>query len=146
VIVAFTASGFDELEALARAAGADDVLFKPYREAELLERLAQLLGVKLMYEREATAAVPGSAPPPADEKTAPPLAEQLRNVPAGLLEELREAALRARPALIHAVAQRIASHAGDAAARIHELAKDFRYDDLTAALEPPARGEASTNS
>ncbi|MEY4546042.1 MAG: hypothetical protein RL685_2237 [Pseudomonadota bacterium] len=59
---------------------------------------------------------------------------------------LLEAGLRARPALIHAVAQRIESFAGDAAARIHELAEDFRYDDLTAALEPQSRGEAGART
>lgn len=132
VIVAFTASGFDELEQEARAAGANDVLFKPYREADLLERLAQLLGLRLRFDPEPergerAGAVAGATPS---------LAEQLRAVPAPLLAELREAALRARPAALHALAEQVESHASGAAARIHELAENFRYEELTAALEP----------
>jgi DNA-binding LytR/AlgR family response regulator len=135
LIVAFTASGFDDLEHAAREAGASDVLFKPYRESQLLERLAQLLGLRLQYDGSAPALAGNMAPPPAADDTLS-LAEQLRAVPPPLLDELREAAFRARPAMLEALAQKVEHHASGAAARIRLLAQDFRYDELTAALEP----------
>ena len=130
VLVAFTASGSLELENAARNAGAVEVLRKPYREAALLERLAELLGVTFTYQSAATlrpvgAAVSGFGSLPA----------LLTRAPADLVTRLREAVLQARPARIELLAEELDGHSPEAAAQVRMLAKDFRYADLSSALD-----------
>jgi signal transduction histidine kinase/DNA-binding response OmpR family regulator/PAS domain-containing protein len=131
LLVAFTASGFEELEAEARRAGAVEVLFKPYRESELLERLAELLGVSFDYQQPATLALPASmVPGPAPHA----LPELLAVAPVELLDDLREAVLQARAARIERIADELGKHSPNAAALVSQLARDFRYADLQSAL------------
>jgi PAS domain S-box-containing protein len=50
VIIALTASAFEEERVVAISAGCDDFVRKPFREAELFEKMAQYLGVRYRYE------------------------------------------------------------------------------------------------
>jgi len=127
-LVAFTASGFEELASAARAAGAVDVVFKPYRETQLLEKLASLLGVRLSYESAQVRAAP------AEPATDTPLASLLQRVPAVLRERLREAVLQARAQRVESLANEVSSFSPEAASRVRALVRDFRYDDLASAL------------
>jgi CheY-like chemotaxis protein len=130
-LIAFTASGFFELEEEARQAGAVDVLLKPYREAELLERLAKLLGVELVYQGGVSLGQP-IRPAPSAVSSLPAL---LESVPGRLVAELKEALIQARAARIERIAQEIDEHSPDAALLVRALAGDFRYADLASALE-----------
>ena len=49
VIIALTASAFEEERALALAAGCDDFIRKPCRAAEIFEKMADYLGVRYQY-------------------------------------------------------------------------------------------------
>ena len=122
VIVAFTASGLDDAEAEARAAGLDDYFLKPYRDADLLERFGGWIGARYVYDEGAA---------PAD----------LAAVPSALRERLRLAAVQARAAQIDQLAVEIEAIAPAAAAGVRALAAEFRYDDLVGAVDsiaPPA--------
>jgi DNA-binding response OmpR family regulator len=131
VIVAFTASGVDSAEAEARAAGVDDYFLKPYRDAELLERIGGWIGARYVYDD-------GEGDAPAD------VAQHLAAVPRGLRERLRLAAVQARAAQIDQLAVEIEAIAPAATAGVRALAKQFRYDELVAAVDafdairPPA--------
>jgi PAS domain S-box-containing protein len=50
VIIALTASSFDEEKATILAAGCDDFLRKPFREAELFRLMSKHIGVEFVYE------------------------------------------------------------------------------------------------
>lgn len=50
VIVALTASAFDEEQALVLSAGCDDFVAKPFREQVIFEKMAHYLGVRYIYE------------------------------------------------------------------------------------------------
>lgn len=50
VIVALTASAFEEERQLVLAAGCDDFMRKPFRESTLLEKMSKYLGVQYIYE------------------------------------------------------------------------------------------------
>ena len=130
VLVAFTASGSLELENAARAAGAVEVLRKPYREAALLDRLAELLGVTLTYKD--AAALRSVAPSARGFASLPALLER---APRELVLRLREAVLEARPARIESLAEELSGHSSEAAAQVRMLAKDFRYTELSSALD-----------
>jgi signal transduction histidine kinase/DNA-binding response OmpR family regulator len=54
VIVALTASAFTEERALALQAGCDDLLRKPFREAEIFDALTRHLGVAFVYASSET--------------------------------------------------------------------------------------------
>jgi signal transduction histidine kinase/CheY-like chemotaxis protein len=57
VVIAITASAFDEERAKVMATGCDDFVRKPIREALLLDKIAQHLGVRYLYEDSAQPAV-----------------------------------------------------------------------------------------
>ncbi|NER95609.1 MAG: response regulator [Symploca sp. SIO1B1] len=50
VIIALTASAFEEERGIIMAAGCDDFIRKPFRETVLLEKIAKHLGVQYLYE------------------------------------------------------------------------------------------------
>ncbi|HET9959198.1 MAG TPA: ATP-binding protein [Polyangiaceae bacterium] len=128
VLVAFTASGFEDLAERARQAGAHEVIFKPYRETQLLEMVAGLLGVELLYEGDSRA--PHTRDPPLR-----PLSLLLQKVPTALRQELREAAIQARARRIESVAERLSVLSAEAAIQVRELAREYRYEDLVRALD-----------
>ena len=51
-IIALTASAFEEERSLILSAGCDDFLCKPFYASELLEKIAEYLGVNYVYEEE----------------------------------------------------------------------------------------------
>ena len=141
VLVAFTASGFLELEGEARRAGAVDVLPKPYRDSELIERLAKLVGVGLVHAGEIFAAARSVVGDDLQRRSS----KCSSGIPPHLVESLREAVLHARAARIESLAREIGEHSPNAAAQVRELANDFRYGELAAALaiDPKPRYPAS---
>jgi signal transduction histidine kinase/CheY-like chemotaxis protein len=50
VIIALTASAFDEEQAIVLSTGCDDFVGKPFREQVILEKMAKHLGVRYLYE------------------------------------------------------------------------------------------------
>ncbi|MEO7034695.1 MAG: ATP-binding protein [Polyangiaceae bacterium] len=128
VLVAFTASGFEELGCAARAAGAKEVVFKPYRETDLLETIAALLGLDLTYEGN------GMEQMAAEPAAAASLASLLEGLPASLRQQLSEAVVQARAQRIEVLADEVSVFSSEAANQLRELVRDFRYDDLASAL------------
>jgi PAS domain S-box-containing protein len=55
VIIALTASAFDEERSVILSAGCDDFVAKPFREQVILEKIAKYLGVRYVYDREPSA-------------------------------------------------------------------------------------------
>jgi PAS domain S-box-containing protein len=51
VIIALTASAFDEEKSVILSAGCDDFVAKPFREQIVLEKMAKYLGVRYVYDR-----------------------------------------------------------------------------------------------
>ena len=132
-LIAFTASGFDDLQQEARAAGANDVLYKPYRESALLETIARFLDVQFIYEGEAALGFEADARPARQSLT-----QLLMALPAPLQGKLRDAALQARPARIEAVSDEIARYSPAAAEAVRALVRDFRYGEITNAIAAPS--------
>ena len=84
-IVAVTAHVFEDERNRILAAGCDDFIRKPYREAEIFDALAKHLGLRFVYAAD-------NLPAAAGETSAVSLT-QLAKVPSGLLRELRDAAV-----------------------------------------------------
>ncbi|WP_199249134.1 response regulator [[Phormidium] sp. ETS-05] len=61
VIIALTASVFEEERKMVLATGGDDFVRKPFRQGVLLEKISQHLGVVYLYEEDQTAPKPAAA-------------------------------------------------------------------------------------
>jgi CheY-like chemotaxis protein len=126
-IIAFTASVLTEAEQEALAAGADDFVRKPYRESELLVKIARAL--KLPHGSEPLAAAGASA------SLSAPLSELIAQLPSELIAQLRVAVVQARRERIERLIEQAATHSGPAAAQLGALARQFQYETLLSALE-----------
>jgi CheY-like chemotaxis protein len=138
-LVLFTASGFDEMKNEARLAGADDTFFKPYKEADLLERIGRLLGVTYVYREGLD--TPVSRPRAMSLLPRETLRSLLGKVPSSLIKELRDAVIGAHASQIEVLAARIAEHSAEATDAIRFLASEFQYELLASeiqnAVSPP---------
>jgi CheY-like chemotaxis protein/nitrogen-specific signal transduction histidine kinase len=139
IMVVFTASWFDGVREQALEAGADEVLLKPYREADLLGKIGELMGVHYIYQEDTAAA----ATPTAEAMSVAALSKLLSEVPERLVAELHDAVIEARARRIDELASQISEYSAVAAAQIRDLAREFRYEGLASASETVGRVSAS---
>lgn len=121
VIIALTASAFEENRADSIQAGAYDFVRKPFRNQEILERLARHLGVKYVYADDFV-----------EPKTTPRRAEirqvELGPVSAEWCQRLHTAASRADGDQVRAMLVELRPEQGALAAELATLADNFRFD------------------
>jgi signal transduction histidine kinase/CheY-like chemotaxis protein len=127
VIIALTASCFEEERADVLAAGCDDLLRKPFREEDLFALLEKHLRVRFIYQMEAAA---------------PPLLSLDANALASLPEPLRAALERATQRLDVAAVERTIDAVRACDVRIADAlamwAGEFQYDEILSALHSTA--------
>ncbi|MCZ6635915.1 MAG: ATP-binding protein [bacterium] len=122
VVVALTASAFEEQRAEVLSAGCDEFVRKPFREEEIFAVMAEHLGVRFVYESDSV-----SAPPkPSRELTS----EDLSVLPSDWMAELNQAAARADADLIALLLEQIEPDHGVLAGALKDLVYDFRFDRL----------------
>ncbi|MBU5614093.1 ATP-binding protein [Geomonas azotofigens] len=136
-IIAVSASVFEEQLREVMEAGADDFLRKPFREEELLEKIARLLPARFVYD------VAEAAPPAREhELLEDGLATALGAAPPQLREALLAAARELDRALLVALLAELSAVAPEAAARLRGHAESYRFDLIEEALlQPSAPGE-----
>ncbi|MFO7679822.1 MAG: response regulator [Chloroflexota bacterium] len=124
-ILALTASAFEEQRTNVIAAGCDDFVRKPFRENEIFEKMAEYLGVEYHYDDQqpSTTSDPGR---PEDIFTPDTLAA----LPQPWLENLHDAAIRARADKITLLLSDIQSDYPQVAQHLAQLAEDFQFDKI----------------
>lgn len=127
VILALTASAFEEDRKIALSKGFDDFLRKPFEPHDFFELLKRHLGLKFIYGDR-----PESQSPVFDDL---PRLEALKNVPAELLQQLQHAAGTTDIMQISAVIQEIRRYDVDIAAILENFADDFEYEKILTILE-----------
>jgi CheY-like chemotaxis protein len=126
VVVAMTASAFEQNRALAAEAGCDDFVSKPFRDADILGLLTKHLGARFEYEERA--AEPGAA----QGAQAVDLARAAAGLPAALRKDLRRAATRLDAKAVQATLDRFRPEDADLAGAVAELARGYRFDSILA--------------
>ncbi|MGE5656703.1 MAG: response regulator [Actinomycetota bacterium] len=131
VIIALTASAFEEKRSDILAAGCDEFVRKPFKEEELFAMMARYLGVRYLYEE-----LPLPTPPIAGKRYALyekpdsfflPLLEQM---PLAWVQELHQAANEVNEDLVRLLLEQIPDSSPTLAETLKDLLEDFRLDRL----------------
>jgi PAS domain S-box-containing protein len=121
-IIAVTASAMEENRQALMEIGADDFISKPFREAELLQKIHDHLGLEYVYADEPTAAAP--------EQVVDLTPESLASLPKDLIHLMREAVIGADLDQLLARIQEVETLAPEMARELRCLAEDFEYEKL----------------
>jgi signal transduction histidine kinase/CheY-like chemotaxis protein len=126
-IIALSANAFEEDRQEALAAGASAFVSKPFRVAELLEKVGTAAGVEYVYAAQV------QEPP----RFAPnePVRVSLAGLPEPLLQQMREATVNARFGRLLSLIEELAHEAPETADHLRQLALGFQYDALLELLE-----------
>jgi PAS domain S-box-containing protein len=125
-IIGVTASAFAEMRQGVFDAGVDEFIVKPFRESELFEKIATLLGVCYVYEELSEQAEP-------DVSDAPD-AVAMAELPSDLQSRIRQAAVSADFDAVLELANEVASHDERLAAALRASAERFDAESILAAL------------
>ena len=132
IIIALTASVFEEKREAVMAAGCDDFVRKPYREAIIFEKMAEYLGVEYVYAD----AGPMPLTPPSDEFDAvgQPLSRfstaALRTMPTVWVDRFYQAAVQVDGDRLHALIQQMPASQSQLARQLTHLVHQFEYDRI----------------
>ncbi|MCC3424446.1 MAG: PAS domain S-box protein [Microcoleus sp. PH2017_01_SCD_O_A] len=129
IIIALTASAFDEQRHIILSAGCDDFICKPFREEVLFEKIAHHLNLRYIYEEE-NSSTSGSAPQLLKSLTA----EDLSVMPRDWVVDLYQAALCVDDNRILQLIEQIPETEANLANALKDLVENFRIDiiiDLT---------------
>ena len=135
VIIALTASAFEEQQANIIAVGCDDFVCKPFREQVIFEKMADYLGVRYIYEQEegsneaATSHYLVTSRVQSCGKGALH-ASSLQIMPGEWIASLHQAALTVDGDRILQLIEQIPEHHLTLAARLAELVHNFCFDEI----------------
>jgi signal transduction histidine kinase/CheY-like chemotaxis protein len=119
IIIALTASGFEQDRQQVLADGCDDFLRKPFREHELFDLMHQHLGVQFTYADQANQAA-----------TSVPDAAKLRALPAALLDQLEAALTGLEVNAVEQLIDQVREHDGALADAFAGMARHFEYQRM----------------
>ncbi len=129
VIVALTASAFEEDREGILAEGCDEFIRKPFREAKIFDVLQQHLGVEFVYADESEERPSGAKVSPEDFSTS------IVALPDVLQEELMAAARNADIGRLNELIETVRAQDPQLADALDALAYDFAYGEIQALLE-----------
>lgn len=127
VIIALTASAFDEERVVVLSAGCDDFVHKPLREEVLLEKMAKYLGVRYVYEQEA---LQNNESGKNSDLQHSLIEEDLAQMPPQWVAQLHQAALYTDEKLVFSLLEQIPEESAPLANALTELVNNFRIDKI----------------
>ncbi len=127
-IIALTAHAFEEERTAILAAGCDDFVRKPFKEAEIFDKMAQHLGVRYIYEDLVQLTEQND-----DTQTQVTLRpDALVDLPADWMIELKQAVSRGRAERILKLLEQIEAEHPALARAMTKLVKEYRFEELMA--------------
>jgi signal transduction histidine kinase len=127
VIVALTASAFEEERSMVLSEGCDAFVRKPFHQEEIVEILNKYLGVRFLYEPSRSQA--------ARTTSLLPVGLSLEGMPEHWIICLRQAAMEADSNKIRTLADQINGQKPDLASALTDLADNFDHDAILDAIE-----------
>jgi PAS domain S-box-containing protein len=121
-IIAVTASAMDDNRQELMEIGADDFIGKPFREAELFQKIHAHLGVEYIYAEDSAVAAP--------EQAAELTPESLAGWPQDVIDSMRDAVSTADLDQLLAMIQKIEARDPPIARSLRRLAEGFQYQKL----------------
>ncbi|WP_008310312.1 GAF domain-containing protein [Leptolyngbya sp. PCC 6406] len=132
IIIALTATAFEENRPAILAAGCDDMLSKPFQSEQLLSIMQRYLGCEFLYET-ADAAPPASAPA---ESAVPPLtADLFADLPTDWIRALRQSAAECNDSEVIALVQQLSAPHAPLIKGLMKLANTFQFDRILTLTE-----------
>jgi PAS domain S-box-containing protein len=132
VIIALTASAFEEERSQALAAGCDDFIRKPCRAAEIFDKMAHYLGISYQYAPLAAPIEPDAIPSHLTTLL------QLEKMPTSWQEQLHLAATQVDAEQIVQLIQQIPPECSNLALAITDLVNCYRFDRIMELTPPPS--------
>ncbi len=125
VIIALTASTLQDKEHIIFEAGCDDIMRKPFQEAELFGKIAKYLGTQYIYENESyqdsSSLNPGQSLTP----------EIFKEMPLAWVKQLHQMALSGDDNRINKLIQQIPDSQVELAEILKRLVDEFRLDTIS---------------
>ena len=127
IILALTASAFEEQRTIILSAGCDDFIRKPFKEHILLAKIATHLGVRYIYQEKAVATLQE------EQKTLTKLdlKHYLDQMPAEWVQEVYNAACFCSDDLILDLVNQIPEESSPLAMTLIDLANNFQFEKIT---------------
>ena len=131
VVIALTASAFENQRHMVLAEGCDDYIRKPFREHEIFEKLERHLGIQFIYDETSEArSVTGAIGRPLELSV-----DRLSTIPPEQLESLREATVRGDLEGMLVIINRIRETDIRSADVLAALASEFDYQTILSAIK-----------
>jgi CheY-like chemotaxis protein len=132
VVVALTASAFEEDRAMILSGSCDDFVRKPFREEEIFDTLTKHLGVRFVYDQE-------GAPPTAVQTEPSETAlttEALATLPPEWMAKLHQAATQLDADVILNMLDQVREQNPSLADALARLVHDYRFDIILTLTAP----------
>lgn len=129
-IIALTASAFQEERGKILAAGCHDLILKPAREQEILEKLVEHLGVRYLYAEAGQPLEPTPSRLSKIQKQPPLQAADLRVMPPEWIAQLQQAARMADEEAVLQLLALIPPAQVPLATGLRQLVDEFRLDRI----------------
>jgi signal transduction histidine kinase/CheY-like chemotaxis protein len=130
IVVALTASAFEEDREAILAAGCDDFVRKPFREHEIFNVLHRFLGVRFIYETDTP------TPDPAESVSLPELRAAIDTLPTAWATDLDQAVTTLDADQMLTLIEAIRPQAPHLADTLGQWVRDFEYDKLVTLIAP----------
>lgn len=131
VIIALTASAFEETRSVILAAGCDDFVRKPFQESVILQKMAEHLGVRYLYAEEAVNLVgPKSQVDLGGQLPNATTAADFAGMSVDWIEQVQQAAIRVNAKEIQRLIQQIPPAYANLAEALTQLVNNYQFEEI----------------
>ncbi|WP_414543298.1 GAF domain-containing protein [Nostoc sp. CCY0012] len=130
IIIALTAHAFAEQKEAIMKAGCDDLLNKPFREEQVLEKICQYLGVKYIYQADSDLLLGGSLQTPENTVTNDDLLPLISQMSPEWVAQIYNAAAQCSDDLIVQLMEQIPEENSLLNQYLTDLAHNFQFEKI----------------